>query len=914
MRVNLIILFLFINTTLLFSQKESANWYFGELAGLSFNTNNPVPLLNGKLVTSEGCATISDPNGNLLFYTDGVTIWDRRHQVMPNGSGLKGHSSSTESALIIPKPGSKSRFYVVTIDQPSYYLKDIPEIHGVNFSEVDLALNNGYGDVIDVMKNIHLVTYNTNDALESKYKSTEKITAVTHGDGSSIWVITYFMNRFYSFLVDFNGVNTTPIISTVQQTIKPVINDDGANISAIGYLKVSPNGKKIAIAHSSTTIGSPKSGKKKSGKVFLYNFNNSTGKVSNESEILSGAYPYGIEFSPNSKLLYVTNNVFDEADIFMNGEMYQYNLESSNISGSKQTIVTSQNIAGALQLAINGKIYRAGYRLSGVGLDISVIKKPNVIGSACEYSENSVNLGGRASKLGLPPFVQSIFLYTFDYEFTCFGDQTHFYITSEEPYDSVLWNFGDGQTSTEEEPMHTYASSGVFSVSLTMSLNGIQRDPLIKQVIISEPPMVFNGIYDLVQCDSFDSNPNDGKATFNLQQANAPISLNTNEAIQVYYYHSQADASNDILNINSIPYIYVNQSQDELLYAKVYRANTECYNLATVRLKTTQPVDIGMQELSACDYDNDNAAEFDLEAEGIRIANLLSLPSQVSITFFEKESDAAVGVNALPNLYVSSNRNLYVRAESDNACYGDGVLTLIVKSFPQLNDQIISVCQDDFPINISSGINSNQMADFKYSWNTNEISNEITVNEAGIYEVKVYDEILNCEDIVTVTVKQNVIPDIQELVIDGHSIRVIINSEEVYLFSLDDVNGVYQESNLFLNIPEGQHEVFIKDINSCETISRSFYIFGFPKYFTPNNDGVNDTWNVYGLNPKQFISETIFIKIYDRYGKLIKTFNPLTSNGWNGTFNGFLLTPDDYWYVMELPNGEVYKGHFTLKI
>jgi len=914
LKLKLIILFLFINATILYAQKESANWYFGELAGLSFNTNNPVPLLNGKLITSEGCATISDPNGNLLFYTDGVTIWDRRHEVMLNGQGLLGHSSSTESALIIPKPGSKSRFYVFTIDQPSFYLKDNPVINGVNYSEVDLALNNGFGDIVDGAKNIHLVTYNSNDFLENKYKSTEKITAVTHSDGSSIWVITYFMDRFYSFKVDANGVNMNPIISTVQQLVKPVLNDDGANISAIGYLKVSPSGKKIAIAHSSTTVGSPRTGRKKSGKVLLYNFNNSNGFVTNELEIFSGGYPYGIEFSPNSKLLYVTNNIFDDSDTFVNGDLYQYNLAGSNIIGSRQTISSSQNIAGALQLAINGKIYRAGYRSGAVGLDLSVIKNPNEIGTLCGYSENTVNLGGRASKLGLPPFVQSIFLYTFAYEFTCLGDRTHFYITSEEPYDSVVWDFGDGQTSTDVDSYHSYNSPGVYAVSLTMTLNGIQRDPMIKQLIISEPPGVVSGIYDLIQCDSFDNNPNDGLATFNLQQANAPISLYTTEAIQVYYYHSVADATNDVLNINAIANIYTNQAQDELLYAKVYKANTECFNIATIRLKTTQPVNIGIQELSACDYDNDNKAEFDLESERNRIVMMLNLPSNVSITFHEKESDAAIGVKALPDIYNSSSRDLYIRAESDNACYGGGILNLKVKYFPQLVDQIVSVCQDDFPISISSGIDGSLMNDFKYNWNTNESTNEISVNEPGIYEVRVYDEMINCEDFVVVTVKQNVIPDIQEIVIDGHSIKVVLNSDEDYLFALDDETGIYQESNLFLNIIEGEHEVFIKDINSCETVSRTFYIFGFPKYFTPNNDGVNDTWNVYGLNPKQFLSEILYIEIYDRYGKLLKSFNPLTSSGWNGTFNGSLLTPDDYWYMMKLPNGEVYKGHFTLKI
>jgi len=898
-----------------FAQKESANWYFGENAGVSFKTNSPVPLLDGKLVTSEGCATISDPNGNLLFYTDGVTVWDRRHNVMPNGEGLLGHSSSTESALIIPKPGSKSRFYIFTIDQPSYFLKERPEINGVNYSEVDLALNNGFGDIVDSVKNIHLITYNTNDFLENKYKSTEKITAVTHSDGSSIWVTTYFMDRFYSFLVDFAGVNSNPIISTVQQLVKPVLNDDGANISAIGYLKISPNGKKIAIAHSSTTVGSPRTGRKKSGKVLLYDYNNANGRVSGQEEILSGAYPYGIEFSPNSKLLYVTNNVFDESDMFVESNLFQYDIESSNVASSRNVISSTQNIAGALQLAIDGKIYRAGYRVGlGSGLELSVINFPNNIGNASSYSENSISLGGKKAKLGLPPFIQSIFLYTFDYEFTCLGDQTHFFITSEEPYDAVEWNFGDGQTSSLEEPTHTFNSPGSYSVSLTMSLSGVEYDPLVKQIIISEPPPVVSGIYDLIQCDSFDGDPNDGISTFNLQQANAPVSLNSTEAIQVYYYHNDTEAQNDSLNINAISNIYRNQAQNELLTAKVLKANTDCYNLATIRLITTQSVDIGIQEVSACDFDGDGMAEFDLDSEMVNIATSLNLPSNVSLSFYENEEDAAIGNNPLSAIYLSNNNTLFIRAESDNACYGNGTLHLKVKTFPLLSDQEINVCRADFPIAINSGISNTDMADYKYMWNTSETTNEILVNHSGLYEVTVYDDLLNCETIVSVNVKQNEVPDIQDILIDGHSMQVIINSDEVFLFALDDENGIYQESNMFYNIKEGLHEVYIKDSLSCEVQSRSFYIFGFPKYFTPNNDGIHDTWNVYGLDPTKFESETLSIQIYDRYGKLLKSFNPLQSSGWNGTFNGQLLTPDDYWYYLKLPNGEVYRGHFALKI
>lgn len=897
-----------------FSQKQSANWYFGEYAGLNFNTPDPTPLLDGQLITKEGCATISDPNGNLLFYTDGVTVWDRSHQVMPNGEGLLGHSSSTASALIVPKPGSTSKYYLFTIDKPSYYLTENEPIDGVNYSEIDLSLNNNFGDVDTNLKNRHLITYDINDAVQSEYKSSEKITAVSHSNGSSVWLITQFMDKFYSFLIDANGVNETPIVSTVQQMIRPVFNDDGANISAIGYLKVSPNGKKIAIAHSSTTVGSPRTGRKKSGKAFLYDFNNATGVVTNQVELLTGAYPYGIEFSPNSKLLYITDNSFDENDLFDHSHLYQYNLESSNIKNSRQTVRSSQNVAGALQLAINGKIYRAGFKTLAVGLDISVINEPNKIGSACNYSENTVNLGGKASQLGLPPFVQSIFLYTFDYESICLGDQTHFFITSEEPYDSVLWDFGDGQTSTQDDVYHQYAQAGIYTVSLTMYLNGIEQGPFLKQVIISEPPDVLQTTFDLIQCDSVDNDPNDGIASFNLQQANAPLSLFTQEAIQVYYYNTMADAMNDLDNSNSISGVYRNQYQGEILYAKVLKANTACYNMASIRLNTTSEVDIGTHELGACDPDEDNFADFNLEAEGNRIATSLNLPNDVLVTFHKNSNDAAIGVNTLPSTYKSSNKTIYIRAESDNACYGTGVLNLEVKSFPKLEDKEINVCQSGFPITINTGLSENLISDYNFNWSTNETSNEIIITQPGVYEVAVIDPLLNCEDIIIVTVNQSKLPDIEDLIINDRNLTVIMNGiKNDFVYAVDDEFGVYQESNVFFNLPPGKHILYVMDVLNCNKASKEFFVLGFPKYFTPNSDNLNDTWNVSGLDPEMFDSQLLTMEIYNRYGKLLKSFNPKLSSGWNGRFKGALLNEDDYWYCLRLPNGEAYRGHFTLK-
>lgn len=905
-----------LNVIFGFSQKESANWYFGNFAGLDFNTGTPVPLRDGKLITKEGCMSISDVNGNLLFYSDGITVWDRRHEVMPNGYGLLGHVSSTESALVVPKPGSRLLYYIFTIDRPSYFLSPEDPIDGVNFTEIDMSLNNGYGDVVVSTKNTHLVTYDVNDSEQSEFKSSEKISAVTHSNGSFVWVVTQFVNKFYAFKVDYNGVDKSPVISSIKEKVDVLINDGDINISAIGYMKIAPNGGRIAIAHSSTSLGSPRSGRKASGKVLLYNFDNSTGSVSNEKLVLNNNYPYGVEFSPNSKLLYITVNEFDNNDRFIRSFLNQYNLESSNIRNSLKVINTSNNVAGALQLALDAKIYRAGYQLFKKGFDISVINSPNKIGLSCNYAHNSVNLGGPDTQIGLPVFVQSIFLASFEYEDTCLGDQTHFYITSDEAYQSAYWDFGDGFTSTEEEPYHTYLQSGVYTVSLTLTINGIDLEPFLKEVIVTKPVDVMQSTLDLVQCDSFDNNPNDGITTFNLQQANAPLTFNTQEAIQVYYYGSIAEAEADIGNNYALNNTYENQYQNELLYAKVFNINTDCYSLATIRLVTVQSVDLGLNQLNACVPVGDIYGDFDLLGKGENIIEALGLSTNISVTFHEREEEAEIGINALPAVYNSVDKTIYIRAENNNACYGIGKLVLNVKGFPRLEDKFVNVCSFNFPITIDSGISPSQIENYGYSWNSvMDATSEISVYQPGDYKVVVTDPVLKCGKMVTISVKQNGIAEIKELVTNNRSVTVLLHSsDEKFIYALDDENSIYQESNVFLNLAPGLHRVYISDVDKCFSVSERFYIFGFPKYFTPNGDGNNDTWNAFGLKSSDFGDELVVIKVFDRYGKLLKVFDPINSTGWNGRYNGKLLSVDDYWYHVKVADGKTYTGHFTLKL
>src|ERR1700741_32877 len=135
---HLCIFFLFL-AGLCLSQKQTNFWYFGTLAGLDFNSGAPVFMTNGALNTAEGSSSISDAAGNLLFYTDGVSVWNKNHVQMPNGSGLQGAASTTQSALIIPNPGNPNLFYIFTL----------PDEGSGNFcySVVNMSLLSGTGDV-----------------------------------------------------------------------------------------------------------------------------------------------------------------------------------------------------------------------------------------------------------------------------------------------------------------------------------------------------------------------------------------------------------------------------------------------------------------------------------------------------------------------------------------------------------------------------------------------------------------------------------------------------------------------------------------------------------------------------------------------------------------------------------------------
>lgn len=921
-----LVLLFFIMAVPAFAQKEAANWYFGEQAGLDFNSGSPVALTNGQLNTSEGCATISDKNGNLLFYTDGSLVYNKSHQIMPNGHGLLGHNSSTQSAIIVPKPNNPYLYYIFTVDQPdpknvddNLLNNEDPPNNGLNYSLVDLRLNNGLGDISTKEKNIHLITYDTNNAEEVKFKCSEKITAVQHSDGVSFWVITHFKNTFYSFKISTQGVDKKPV-----QTTTPLnVPTSGYISNAIGYLKTSPNGKKIAIANSSLKPNDepgPKNQiRRNTGNVWLFDFDAATGKVSNGLSILSGTNPYGVEFSAKSKKLYVTVNRFDPEGLSLESSLIQFDLKSANIIASNTTINTSTNVAGALQLALDEKIYRSGYTIFTDGSNkLSVINNPELDGLNCNFLQNEIDLAKKTAKLGLPPFITSLFLYTFSYEFNCVGQTTHFYTNSVEKTDAVLWDFGDGTTSTDRDTYHTYPKAGDYKVTLIKTVDGEDKEPLTKTVTIYEVPKILSTPYKLIQCDTQDSSPTDGLALFNLALANEPISLGQKD-FEVYYYYSVSDAENDSHNTLSIPVNYRNRIPDEILFAKVTQPNSDCYSIGSVILHANKSITILPEAMHQCDLGQGKGL-FDLEEKKDLIKTELNLPSDVRLFFYATAVDASLGENELEAQYVSVSKTIFLRAENTEGCYGTGEFEILVEPAPKINIlENLILCEGltNPSIVLDAGILAPaRISDYTYLWSTGETSPTILVNKQGEYNVVVKNK-SGCFTTRKNIVKLSYLARITNIIVhDLQSTNQIIieatnPGDYKYMIRFQNSGETpFQSSTIFENVPGGFHELIAENNDGCGQIMKNFAVLDAPRFFTPNGDGYNDHWNLRGIDAIFYKNAVIYI--FDRYGKLLRQLSP-SSLGWDGTFHKEPLPSDDYWFTIKLQDGREAKGHFSLK-
>jgi gliding motility-associated-like protein len=454
----IIIALLTIPSKVLSQGKEANIWYFGVHAGIDFNQgNDPVSILGGQTEVgfeNEGTASICNYNGQLLFYSDGRTIWNKNHQVMQNGNDVGFYTN--QGAVIVPFPKHDGFYFFFNFQTtPSSF------DYSFQYSMVDMNLDGGLGGVVSNQKCILLAEH-----------TSAQLTAVNSVNNEGYWILGHKRNndQYFAYKVTESGLGLTPIFSSVGGVIN----------SVVGNMKVSPDGKKIACSNGS------------GGNTFVdvLDFDNSTGIVSGINQVPQEYGCIGVEFSPDNTKFYVTNGDLG---------FFQYDLTA----GSPNNIINTRvQIAppildGGLQLGPDGKIYMANG-----GNYLSIINQPNIKGTGCDFQQNSLYLSGNYAGHGLPTFIQSYLNDpVFNFQNQCLGDSTLFSIENTNGIDSVLWAFNifpNTYTSTDFSPKFRFPKAGNFPVSLTV-YSGYLHKTVSKQVKIIPLPVPGLGA-DIVNC------------------------------------------------------------------------------------------------------------------------------------------------------------------------------------------------------------------------------------------------------------------------------------------------------------------------------------------------------------------------------------------------------------------------------
>jgi len=382
-------LLLFI-TIGVWGQLENANWYFGKHAGLNFESG-VVALTDGENDTIyRASTTVSDGDGNLLFYSIGNDVWNRNHELMPNC----GSSIFAETQVIMPYPGDANKYYIFSANDTDGYF----------YSIVNMSLNGGLGDV-----EVYNVTLSSIPN-PSNWKYAEQMLVTKHSDNESYWLIIQpgtLNEEYFAIRVDDSGISNTPIISE--------FNCKGYPVTPIS---ISASGSLISSIELQGVLG----GGSEDYFLSILNFDNTTGLIScfideNGQSIGVGNKPEGwiesdnylsVEFSKNSRFVYVLQKG-DASNKFI---IIQYDLDNISTNTALETASVLSSVVdiekATLRRAINNKIYVTSLNGSEY---ISVINNPNALGSANNFTENQIDLLGNKGKK-LPYLVPESFCFS----------------------------------------------------------------------------------------------------------------------------------------------------------------------------------------------------------------------------------------------------------------------------------------------------------------------------------------------------------------------------------------------------------------------------------------------------------------------------------------------------------------------
>jgi gliding motility-associated-like protein len=459
--------------------------------------------------------------------------------------------------------------------------------------------------------------------------------------------------------------------------------------------------------------------------------------------------------------------------------------------------------------------------------------------------------------------------------------------------------YKDGNLLTAEtSPQYTVSAPGTYSVEVTAF--GSTCSSTDEIVVAYAGPVLLNNPISIVQCDS----NGDGIAFFNLRKGDPLLIANGT----VTYYMNLADAQAGLNPITN-PLAFENTAVSQLT-ARVVNISG-CTDYATVNLLVTNNVGALPAPVIVCDSNTqDGIGSIDL-TQNVTPQILNGLPAGLTVAYYASENAAYSETDPLPDPFINTipyQQTIYARTINGPDCYGITTVTLVVDAFdPEIfAEETVYLCNGGMKtLNAPSGFSS-------YVWNIGNTSSNINVAVAGNYSVTVTNA-NGCSMIKSYNVSASEIGvlegvDIKDFSQDQNSIHIYFSGSGSYEFSIDGIR--YQDSPVFTGIASGEYAVYIRDKNGCGiSPPHPIYLIDYPKFFTPNGDGINDTWKI-KLSERE---PEMIISIFDRYGKLIGNFNGNNGLGWNGILDGKPLPSSDYWFVIRKSDGKEYRGHFCLK-
>jgi gliding motility-associated-like protein len=317
-------------------------------------------------------------------------------------------------------------------------------------------------------------------------------------------------------------------------------------------------------------------------------------------------------------------------------------------------------------------------------------------------------------------------------------------------------------------------------------------------------------------------------------------------------------------------------------------------------------------DISLCDEGNDGTETFNLSQHNNIILGAQD-PAVYTLTYHATQQDAEAGLNPLPHSYPSGTATVYARVEitvGSTTCHAISPFGLVLNAKPQIvmNDTYAFCENDDITITAPAGFTA-----YEWAYNaTIQNSQAITTSQPGQHTLTVTDS-KGCQSSKTINVIASPLPHIAQINISdwtesNNTIVVVTETsalQQYFQYSLDGIN--YQESPVFDHLASGPYTVYVRDIYNCGLDNGEVFLLTYPRFFTPNGDGVNERWRIKFSQ----MEPDMKIYIFDRYGKLITSFGA-SDTGWDGTYNGARLPATDYWFVVTRQDGRQMRGHFSM--